>query len=542
MAGPPPSDWARRKEAAGAVLDRAERAGRKARAAADRADGRRGAAASVTPTMPVAELRARLAALQPQPWPSDRAAAAAAVRAASGTRRRRRRSSICAGRADRRCRICPLRRRRCASIGPVTEICCDTASAALLLPPTSEADRLVVHLAQAPRPIADRQRPVLAQSGDGRTLARTAAHRPGGAAAAAAKIVLPPELRNRLDRLVLEGPPSAGSVVLLDERWRRRPVGLLAGDLSTADTPFAGPLYFVRRALEPFAELREGDLTTLLKRDISVLILADRPLPDGRGAGRAGRDWVQKGGLLIRFAGPRTAEAAGNDTDTLLPVKLLAGDRQLGGAMSWSQPAGLAPFPPDSPFAGLAVPDEVQVTARCWLSRPRDLATPYLGALGRRHAAGDRGAAGARAASCCSMSPPTPTGPTCRSPACSSTCCAAWWRCPPAWPAAQGDDHARAGSDAGRVRPADAAAAGARRRCAADEFAPHAGFAAASAGPLWPGKRAAGAEPGHQLARPGGAPPIAGATLETIGRFGAGTRARTAGCWRRRSCCWRSIC
>ena len=64
--------------------------------------------------------------------------------------------------------------------------------------------------------------------------------------------------------------------------------------------------------------------------------------------------WVEKGGLLIRFAGPRTAEQPIGETDPLLPVKLLGGDRQLGGAMSWSKPAGLAPFPADSPFAGLA--------------------------------------------------------------------------------------------------------------------------------------------------------------------------------------------
>ncbi len=82
---------------------------------------------------------------------------------------------------------------------------------------------------------------------------------------------LPPELRNRLSRLVLEGPPGAGSVVLLDERWRRRPVGILAGDLATADTPFAGALYYLRRALAPFTEVREAaDLTTLLQREASV--------------------------------------------------------------------------------------------------------------------------------------------------------------------------------------------------------------------------------------------------------------------------------
>jgi hypothetical protein len=42
-------------------------------------------------------------------------------------------------------------------------------------------------------------------------------------------------------------------------------------------------------------------------------------------------------------------------------VHLRSGDRQLGGAMSWSQPAHLAPFPADGPFAGLAVPPEVLV-------------------------------------------------------------------------------------------------------------------------------------------------------------------------------------
>jgi len=53
--------------------------------------------------------------------------------------------------------------------------------------------------------------------------------------------------------------------------------------------------------------------------------------------------------LLIRFAGPRLAETI--TPDALLPVRLLNGDRQLGGVMSWSEPAGLATFPtrPPSP-------------------------------------------------------------------------------------------------------------------------------------------------------------------------------------------------
>jgi len=116
--------------------------------------------------------------------------------------------------------------------------------------------------------------------------------------------------------------------VLLDERWRRRPVGLLTTDMTAADAPLTGSLYYLRRALAPYAELRDGDLPTLLRGELSVLVLADRALTAGPEL-TALTAWVQKGGLLIRFAGPRLAEAT--TPDPLLPVHLLNGDRQLGG-------------------------------------------------------------------------------------------------------------------------------------------------------------------------------------------------------------------
>ena len=50
-------------------------------------------------------------------------------------------------------------------------------------------------------------------------------------------------------------------------------------------------------------------------------------------------------------------------------MTLLAGTRQLGGAMSWSHPEHPAPFPADTPFNGLAVPDEVTVSRQV-LARP----------------------------------------------------------------------------------------------------------------------------------------------------------------------------
>jgi hypothetical protein len=342
------TDWPRRLAAATAVLDRADRADRQA-VLLTTAPPESGLAPQPTPPMPISELRSRLAALRPEPWSSDRIAAAAAlrgVRAASVV-------YISDGLSDG-----PGWNEfadALAAVGPVTEMRTD-APVRLLLPPRAEADRLVARVARLPLPVAD-EIAVLAQSGDGRTLARVVASFRPGAAEAEAAIMLPPELRNRLSRLVLEGSANAGAVVLLDERWRRRPVGLLAGDATTASTPLTGELYYLQRALEPYTEVRRGDLNTLLARELSVLILADHVVPDGPERDTLTK-WVDKGGLLVRFAGPQTAE----HPDALLPVKLLEGDRQLGGAMSWAQPAGLAPFPPNSPFGGLTVPAEVRVT------------------------------------------------------------------------------------------------------------------------------------------------------------------------------------
>jgi hypothetical protein len=359
-------DWLRRMQAANTVLDRAERAGRQVALLATAPDGA-GAAPQVTAPLPVADLRARLAALHPEPWPPDRAAAAAALRLWHQTGA----AVVYLGDGlTHGGEFAPFAA-TLGEAGAVTELRGPTAAARLLLPPRNEADRLVARIVQTPQPLAG-QAVVLAQSGDGRTLARATLDLPADAREATVAMVLPPELRNRLGRLVLEGPPSAASVELLDERWRRRPVGVLAGDLASADTPFAGSLYYLRRALSPFTEVREADLATLLQREISVLVLADRPLPAGAERDALTR-WVEQGGLLIRFAGPRTAEQPIGETDSLMPVKLLGGDRQLGGALSWAEPAGVAQFTASSPFTGLTVPDEVKVNRQVLAEPSADL-------------------------------------------------------------------------------------------------------------------------------------------------------------------------
>ncbi len=361
------SDWPARLRAAEGVLARAERTGRRV-ALLTTAPGADPPA--VGPEMAAPDLRARLAVLRPKPWPVDRRAAAAAIRAWSaghhgGT------AYIGDGITDGA--DWDGFAQALGATGPVLALGATVPLTALVLAPTLQADGITVTVAQPARLVAT-TRFVLAQAADGRTLARIEVPVAAGAATGKGHLTLPPELRNRLARLVLEGVqgplPGAGGIVLLDEASRRHPVGLLADD-ANADALLTGSAYYLRRALGPYAELREGDLRTLLARPLSMLVLSDHPLPPGPEAD-ALLAWVGHGGLLLRFAGPLLADAAGSGADTdlagnevaadaLLPVRLLAQDRQLGGAMSWSKPAALAAFPPDSPFAGLAVPDEIRV-------------------------------------------------------------------------------------------------------------------------------------------------------------------------------------
>ena len=68
--------------------------------------------------------------------------------------------------------------------------------------------------------------------------------------------------------------------------------------------------------------------------------------------------WIDDGGMLVRFAGPRLAAS----DDDLVPVKLRRGGRTLGGSLSWDQPQPLAAFSREGPFDNMPVPKDVTVT------------------------------------------------------------------------------------------------------------------------------------------------------------------------------------
>ena len=194
---------------------------------------------------------------------------------------------------------------------------------------------------------------------------------------------LPVELRNDIARLEISGERSAGAVQLLDKRWRRRAIGIVSGSTSDTAQPLLASTFYLSRALSPFADVRLGErgapqqaIAQFLDQKLPMIVLADVGTlsPEIRERINA---WIDQGGVLVRFAGPRLAQA----DDDLVPVKLRRGGRILGGSLTWEKPQHLSAFAADGPFAGLAVPKDITVNRQVLAEPDAVLATKSWASL-----------------------------------------------------------------------------------------------------------------------------------------------------------------
>jgi hypothetical protein len=227
-------------------------------------------------------------------------------------------------------------------------------------------DALSVTAVRAPGDPAPRRVSIGAFDERGRRIADTAIAFGAGETEATGEFRLPFELRNDFASISVDGENQAAAVRMLDENSRRRRVGLISAAEADQAQPLLSPLYYIRRAMEPFADLVEAgsaDLTeavpALLEQKPAMIVMADVGiLPEE--AHRALTEWVEGGGTLVRFAGSRLAAAEVDDD--LLPVTLRMGERSMGGALSWTEPQPVSDFPAGGPFADLTPPNEVTVT------------------------------------------------------------------------------------------------------------------------------------------------------------------------------------
>jgi Domain of unknown function (DUF4159)/Aerotolerance regulator N-terminal len=277
-----------------------------------------------------------ISALQPEPWPVDDAGATTALRSATETTRIYLADGTSGG---------PAFPAFLRALRPTRILSPETLPPLLGPPSLGPNGRLTLHAISNPA-----RANLLALSASGDILARLPFDAAGNAI-----IALPPPVANTIVKFTLDGPPTAGGTSLNDSSTRATRIGLATAG-ANAETPFLGTLYYLRRALPPGAERSIGTFAQLLANPPGLLILADIPLTGAEQ--NAAQAYIANGGILLRFNGPMTAATP----DSLSADPLLSGDRRLGGALSWTTPETLAPFPANAPFAGLPTDPKMTVS------------------------------------------------------------------------------------------------------------------------------------------------------------------------------------
>ncbi len=317
--------------------------------------------------------RRHLGALQPKPWPVNRQAASAIlsnlnIDAAANVFWLSNGIKSVGKDEDLPAFINELKR-----LGKVTIVAEPPAEAPLILmPPVSERAGLKMIFRRLERAASESWK-LLFRDEKGGVLAQRDVTIGGGSKEGTYLLKVPVELRNRITQIEIQNQNTAGATVLVDERWRRRPVGLVSAIKRSGDQPLLDNLYYLDRALDPFTEVRVDTIKKLLRRELSLMVLAD-PGKIGKEDRKDIARWMADGGVAVRFAGPNLGSKKGLAKDPFLPVRLRQGDRELGGALSWSKPARFAAFDEKSPFAGISIPGDVLIHRQVLAQPAVDLA------------------------------------------------------------------------------------------------------------------------------------------------------------------------
>lgn len=366
------ADWDARQSAAEALIAEAAEAERPV-AMAFTAEG---PADDATPVEAATALE-RLAATSPRPIPTDRPAAAARLATALDGNRPGSLALLTDG-LDSEGANEALSRLGSLEAGQAVVYRPSIASLVGLTGADNSTEALVVRAIRPDGAAGNATYVVRAVDAQSREVGRSNLSFDGATTGAEARFEVPVELRNDIARIEIDGLATAASVRLVDDSFRRRRVGLVSGEAADAAQPLLSPLYYITRALEPFADIARADsadlataIPALVARRPSVIVLADiGVMPDAARTSLQG--FVENGGFLLRFAGPRLAATTGEDS--LVPVALRGGERQLGGALSWSEPQKIAPIPATSPLSGISIGEDVTVSRQILAEPSVDLA------------------------------------------------------------------------------------------------------------------------------------------------------------------------
>lgn len=171
-----------------------------------------------------------------------------------------------------------------------------------------------------------------------------------------------------IEKLRIAEVPGAGSVYGLSPHGKPKRIGIIS-DKKGNVRPLIDADYFLERVARPLGGLIEGELKDILAQHPSMIVMADKagltPEQDGLLKG-----WIQKGGLLLRFAGPRMAADETRLPD-LLPIRIRPGFKAYDAQISSAKNPVLRNFSMAGPLADIKIAEPISIRRQI-LADPAD--------------------------------------------------------------------------------------------------------------------------------------------------------------------------
>lgn len=159
----------------------------------------------------------------------------------------------------------------------------------------------------------------------------------------------------------IAGQNTAGARHFMDGSGGPKSVAIIAPEEAAQSARLTEDSFYLVKALEPYASILQGELGEIFSQNPSMIVMPDVGVmpPAILNALSA---WVDNGGVLLRFAGPRMVQARGSDA--LVPVALRHEARNVKGSLSWDKPLAVAPIAPASPLYGLNIDGDLRVSGQ----------------------------------------------------------------------------------------------------------------------------------------------------------------------------------
>ncbi len=169
-----------------------------------------------------------------------------------------------------------------------------------------------------------------------------------------------PAIQKDIRRVQIDPQNHAGTVLYLQAAAQRKHIGLVSNISLEETKPFLDGLFYLNKALSPTSDLETAPLGELLTNESGFdVLITQGALSNTEETLQSLENWIQDGGLLLRFGAADMDQAAQENRFT--PVPLRPRQRALDGDLSWEDPRKLKNFIEGAPLGTLRLNDTVTV-------------------------------------------------------------------------------------------------------------------------------------------------------------------------------------